>query len=239
MSRALSPFERLRLVAEQKERERAELQPAGPVLASIASSLSTQTSSLSTQEPGTQSSSSSESTQASSSRQASAATASPADAKKDDREQLNLKLPKDFVERVRRWCFDNRMSQRDAVIEGLRLLMEQGGASRQASQGRNLPILDNDLDEDDRGVIHAYETVTGNAFGTPSDRKCLDEFRPLGPKCLMCGIAIGRNRAPKTKISSLRYFGEVFREVGNWSPDKIEKELRFQLNLLRHRGYKL
>ena len=52
---------------------------------------------------------------------------------KDEREQRNLKLPQNLLERLRRYAFDNRLTVKDCVTEALEMLL--GTQSTQASLG--------------------------------------------------------------------------------------------------------
>ena len=114
---------------------------------------------------------------------------------KDNREQLNLKLPQDLLEQLRRYAFDNRIPVTTAVVHGIQLLLgTQSTQSRLGTQGRNLPSSDLDDDDDDRTIANLYEKATGNVFNE-RDREFLGKYRELGVQCLTLAIATGRNRS--------------------------------------------
>lgn len=154
--------------------------------------------------------------------------------RKDEREQLNLKLPTLLLEQIRRYAFENRITVKDFVVRAIKNeLGTQGTQGRLGTQGRKLPTSDDDIDDDDQGIVELYEKATGNTFNE-RDHEVLTEYRHFGPRCLTLAILIGRNRYRK-KINSLRFFEGNIREVAAWQPDKIERELPFQWSQFRRR----
>jgi hypothetical protein len=153
---------------------------------------------------------------------------------RDEREQLNLKLAQPLLERLRRYAFDNRLTVKDAVVQALEMLL--GTQPTQGSldtQGRNLPSIDDDIEDDDQTIVQLYEKATGNTFNE-RDREVLNEYRHFGEKCLTLAILMGRNRYRK-KINSFRFFEGNIREIAAWQLDKIERELPFQWAQFRRR----
>lgn len=154
---------------------------------------------------------------------------------KDDREQLNLKLPTSLLEQLRRYVFENRLTVKDAVVQAIEMLLgTQSTHGRLGTQGRNLPSIDHDVEDDDQTIIELYEKATGNTFNE-RDREVLNEYREFGVPCLTLAILTGRNRSRK-KINSLRYFEGNIRETAAWQSDKIERELSFQWAQFRRRA---
>jgi post-segregation antitoxin (ccd killing protein) len=146
---------------------------------------------------------------------------------KDNREQLNLKLPQQLLENLRRYAFDNRLTVTEAVMRGVETLL--GTQSTQATLGtlgRNLPSLDLMIDDDDRTISELYEKATGNTF-TDRDREFLAKYREFGVDCLTLAILTGRNRT-RAKINSLKFFENNIREEAAKQPDKIKADLPFQ-----------
>jgi hypothetical protein len=154
---------------------------------------------------------------------------------KDKRDQLNLKqMPKDLLEEVRRYCFENRVTIKDFAVRAFEAALgTQDTRERPGTQGRNLPTLDDDLDEDDRTIIELYEKATGNTWNE-RDQAVLRQVRDFGPSCVKLGIATGRNRY-RQQIKSFRFFENNIREAAAMQPDKIERELNFQMTMLRRR----
>ena len=90
-----------------------------------------------------------------------------------------------------------------------------------------------DFDDDDRTIIELYEKATTNAW-TERDQAFLAEVRQFGVPCLSLAVATGRNRY-RQKINSFRFFENNIREAAAMQPDKIERELQFQVAMLRRR----
>jgi hypothetical protein len=163
---------------------------------------------------------------------------------KDEREQLNLKLAQPLLERLRRYAFENRLTVTGAVIQALEMLLgTQSTQGRLGTQGRNLPSIDDDFDDDDpraresraqdHSIISLCEKAIGNTFNE-RDREVLNEYQHFGENCLTLAILTGRNRSKK-RINSLRFFEGNIREVAAWQPDKIKRELEFQWAQFRRR----
>jgi hypothetical protein len=47
---------------------------------------------------------------------------------------------------------------------------------------------------------------------------------------------MGRSRYRGKKINSFKFFDKIIREVASWQPDKIAKELAFQMAEFRRRS---
>jgi hypothetical protein len=159
--------------------------------------------------------------------------------KRTDFEQLNMRLPYDLIDAVRRWCFENRVSMKDFVAEALRAKLKrsasQDSVASQDSHGSQLATYDDDIDIDDEGpLVQLYETLTGNSF-TANDRACLRENKPLGPDCIQLALLLGRSRYRGKQINSFRFFDKIIREVAAWTPDKIRDELQFQQVMFRRK----
>jgi hypothetical protein len=127
-------------------------------------------------------------------------------------EQLNLKIPRQFAEKFRMWCFMNRMSMAQAFVRSAQSLMDSGGTTNGGSGGTTATtLLIDDLMTDDiinREVVSLYEELTGNKF-TDADRRFLEEIKNIPPDRQKIGIALSVARA-KNKINSFRYcFGAI------------------------------
>jgi hypothetical protein len=80
-------------------------------------------------------------------------------------------------------------------------------------------------------IADLYEKLTANPF-RDNDRRFLEEVRQYGDKTIAVALFIGRSRYTK-KINSLRFFHNNILEVAAWAPDKIDKELDYQVDMLR------
>jgi hypothetical protein len=92
----------------------------------------------------------------------------------------------------------------------------------------NPPANGNQLKQN---IPRLYEELTGNVF-RESDQRFLEEVRQYGVKTIAAAMFVGRSRYTK-KINSLRFFQNNILEVAAWEPNKIERELSYQMDMLR------
>lgn len=233
-SRPLSPFEKLRQIADEKARVHglARVQPGDvtipggtpPSLASLAPSAPTQPSTPRLPSVPTTSS----------------APSVPRDSRSErsrerlSKRQLNVTISAELVDSLTTFAYHHRRGLADVVEQAIWEYLDANWVvPRDASAPTSLAPLSlgtNQLmiDDDDDGwalLVRIYERATGNQF-REGDRQFLEEVQQYGAKCVTLGVLLGRSRYGK-RISSLRYFGGTVLEVAAWPPDKIEKGLRY------------
>jgi len=153
---------------------------------------------------------------------------------------LNLSINAELVDELAAYAVYARTGMtaivERAIWEYLQANRPKLGAPRDTKVHLDVPFPryvsdENDIDDDEGTILHLYEELTANPI-RDSDRQFLEEVRQYGGKTIATALFIGRGRYTK-KINSLRFFHNNILEVAAWEPNKIDKELGYQMDMLR------
>jgi hypothetical protein len=140
-------------------------------------------------------------------------------------EQLNTRLPRHFVEKIKLFAFTRRMPVAQLIQVALEdYIARASTVSGASTDSTTSTLLIDDKTDDD--IINQYETLTAKKF-TTGDRQTLAELRQKHhPDHIRVGILLSVLRTTK-QINSLRYCTGAIAETATLSPQEAESYIAY------------